>query len=333
VITNSPPEIVHLDEPCHSVPVLRFAFHHALNRADFAAFRREQEKCEAAIEDFQPDLIHLNSSTKSLFSFALAQRSQRRPAVLTFHDRHLYRRTSVLAAEVFDNVDAFTAISEFIRDDILAHQPQLGARLHTIGNALPPPGVEPTPLPAPARLLAFGRIVEDKGFDLAIDAFGRVAADFPEVTFTLAGEGEKLADLKLQAAKHRLQNRVRFTGWIAPDDIPALINRHSLVIMPSRWQEPFGLVALQAAQMGRPICAARIGGIPEIVRDGETGRLFESENVSALEECLRALLASPELAGKMGRAALDHANDNFSFDRFVAAYEQVYAGAAKARLA
>ncbi len=93
--------------------------------------------------------------------------------------------------------------------------------------------------------------------------------------------------------------------------------------MPSRF-EPFGLVALQAAQMGRPVIASRVGGLPEVVVDGETGLLVDPENVPLLAQAIESLLAQPDRSVEMGAQARAHAERNFSWDRFVGHYEMLY---------
>jgi glycogen(starch) synthase len=97
--------------------------------------------------------------------------------------------------------------------------------------------------------------------------------------------------------------------------------------MPSKWAEPFGLVALQAGQMGRPVIATATGGLPEIVNDGETGLLVPVGDVEAVAGALKLLLASPERALTMGRRARMRTQDRFSFERLLDRYEEAYRAA------
>jgi glycogen(starch) synthase len=187
------------------------------------------------------------------------------------------------------------------------------------------PAIEPTALPLkPPRLLCLGRIVVDKGFDLAINAFSKIITLFPEARLVIAGDGPARSDLIKQTEKLGIVDFVEFTGWVRPEKVPELINTSTLVIIPSRWEEPFGLVALQAAQMARPSIAACVGGLPEIVESKKTGLLFEKENSNALAEQIIFLLENPEIASRMGQAARRKAVDGFGFDRFVDAYDDLY---------
>jgi glycogen(starch) synthase len=111
---------------------------------------------------------------------------------------------------------------------------------------------------------------------------------------------------------------------VDPEDVAALINRSTLVVVPSRWQEAFASVAIQAAQLGRPVLASRVGGMSEAVLDGETGILFASEDDDALAAAIIGLLDEPRRLERLGRNARSHAQRAFSFDRYVADVESIY---------
>jgi glycogen(starch) synthase len=172
-------------------------------------------------------------------------------------------------------------------------------------------------------------LVKDKGFDLAIRAFAEMAKTFPEITLTVAGDGRDAESLRQLARDTGFGSRIHFPGYVDQEEVPALINRHSALIMPSRWAEPFGLVALQAAQMGRPIIAAATGALPEIVIHGVTGTSVPNENIPAYREALRRFIENPALLEKMGTQARLHVESYFPYERFLARYEQAYLDAAK----
>ncbi|MBI3119664.1 MAG: glycosyltransferase family 4 protein, partial [Candidatus Hydrogenedentes bacterium] len=160
--------------------------------------------------------------------------------------------------------------------------------------------------------------------DVAVAAFAQVVKEFPEARLMLAGDGLVRPALEAQAAALGIAASVDFKGWVPPEQVPALIDRSSIVLMPSRYEEPFGLVAVQAGQMARPLVASRAGGIPEIVKDGETGLLVPPEDVSALAEAILGLLCDPEQAARLGRAARKHVEAAFELERVATAYETLY---------
>ncbi len=103
-----------------------------------------------------------------------------------------------------------------------------------------------------------------------------------------------------------------------------LMNSATLIVMPSRRDESFGLVALEAALMARPVVASRVGGLAEVVADRETGLLVDKENPAALARALARLLEDPGTAERMGQAARRRAQELFGLDGVVDAYAGLY---------
>ena len=306
------------------IPVYGFAFEHAFRRGNLALLRRQHEASSRLIDQFKPDVVHLNAVMRGAIGFLLQQRRRRLPTVLTLHDNSLAKHAKGLGPGLLEAADIIAAISHSNRAFVIGCDPRAESKIRVILNALPMPEIPPASLPASFRLLAVGRLVRDKGFDLAICAFAEVARCFPETTLTIAGEGRESEALRQLAQETGVGSRIDFTGWVAPEKIPLLINQHSVVIMPSRWSEPFGLVALQAAQMGRPIIAANVGALPEIVVDGVTGVLVPNENLPAYVQTLRNLIDSPSLVERLGRQARHHVQESFPFAQFVTKYEEAY---------
>jgi glycogen(starch) synthase len=188
-----------------------------------------------------------------------------------------------------------------------------------------PPKLAPTPRPVvPAALFAYGRLVADKGFDVALRAFAIVRQRHPKACMTIAGDGPARADLERLAAMLGLTACVGFVGVVPPDAVPKLLNEATVVIVPSRWDEPFGLVALEAALMERPVVATRVGGLVEAVEDEVTGLLVSKDDPDALAAAVLALLDDAPRADAMGQAGRARARDLFAWDRCVAAYDQLY---------
>ena len=140
---------------------------------------------------------------------------------------------------------------------------------------------------------------------------------------TIAGDGPERSALERQASELKLTGVVDFVGWVSPEKVPELINTATIVLMPSRW-EGFGLVALEAGLMARPVIATCVGGLPEVVAHEETGFLVQSENSRALAEAIVFLLTHPRQAAQMGRAGRRRAQDLFSWEHCVEAYDTLY---------
>lgn len=193
-----------------------------------------------------------------------------------------------------------------------------------IHNGLDTPPLPPEPLPLETpRLLCLGRLVPQKGFDLALTALASLRHRFPRVGMVIAGDGSERSQLERQIAELGLTARVELLGWVAPDEVPALLNMATVVLMPSRW-EGLPSVALQAAMMARPVVATPVGGLSEVVLHQETGLLVAPEDGVGLAEAIAFLLEHPEVAMQMGQTARRRVQDVFSLPRCVDAYDALY---------
>jgi glycogen(starch) synthase len=163
-----------------------------------------------------------------------------------------------------------------------------------------------------------------------LSAFVLTLKQFPRARLIVAGDGPEKAPLLKQAADAGLKAAVDFVGWVAPANVPALINTATMVVMPSR-SEALPLVALQAAQMARPVVAARVGGLPEVVVDRQTGLLVEKGDSEALSRAMSYLLRHPQTAARMGDAARERVKKKFDWNRHVKAYDRLYKKLVKAK--
>jgi glycosyltransferase involved in cell wall biosynthesis len=177
-------------------------------------------------------------------------------------------------------------------------------------------GREPPPPPAPTRLCAVGRLIPIKGFDLLLRAFAAARAEVPELTLEIAGAGPLAAELRASAPEG-----VTFLGRVAP--VADVYERNAIVVIPSRG-EGFGMVALEAAERGRAAIVSDVGGLPEIVADGETGVVVPTEDVDALARAIVVLARDAELVREYGHAARSRALDQFSAGASADGVEAVY---------
>jgi glycosyltransferase involved in cell wall biosynthesis len=177
-------------------------------------------------------------------------------------------------------------------------------------------GPEPSPPPAPTRLCAVGRLIPIKGFDLLLRAFAAARDEVPELTLEVAGAGPLDAELRASAPKG-----VTFLGRVAP--VQEVYERNAIVVIPSRG-EGFGMVALEAAERGRAAIVSDVGGLPEIVADGETGVVVPSADVEALARAIVVLSRDAELVREYGHAARRRALDQFSAAAAADGVEAVY---------
>ena len=165
-------------------------------------------------------------------------------------------------------------------------------------------GIDPDGEPKPyagrdRRLLCVGRLIPIKGHIVLLRAFAAAKRDLPDLQLDIAGGGPLEPALKALAHELGVGGSVRFLGHVSP--IQAAIESAAVVVVPSMG-EGFGMVALEAMERARPVIAAAIGGLGELVRDGETGLLVPPGEAEPLREAIVRLAGDLELARRMGEA-------------------------------
>lgn len=160
-----------------------------------------------------------------------------------------------------------------------------------------------------------------KGHADFLRAAARVAKDSPRARFFLIGDGALRGALEAQAHALGIADRVVFTG--SRDDVARLMAMLDVVVVPSH-TEGMSNALLEAMAMARPVVAAAAGGNPDVVRDGENGRLVAPRDPEALAAALLALVADRPAAEALGRAARRSVGDRFAVARMVARHEQLY---------
>lgn len=201
-----------------------------------------------------------------------------------------------------------------------------------------PPGPAPERLPEPAdgilRVLYVGRMEERKGFDVLAQAWPAVVAAVPAARLVAVGadypcaQGRSFAEWALRNLPAAARAQVDVKGFVPDADREALYRECALLAAPSRY-ESFGLMLLEAMRYGRPVVSCRVGGIPEVVKEGETGLLVAPEDPAALAQALIALLQDAGRRERFGQAAVADLGTRFTQERVAreteAFYEQILA--------
>ncbi|GMV92485.1 MAG: glycosyl transferase [Candidatus Hydrogenedentota bacterium] len=165
---------------------------------------------------------------------------------------------------------------------------------------------------------AVGRLEPVKGFAYFVEAARAIAESVPESRFILVGDGSLADSLRAQAAD--LGERFRFLGL--RHDVPDLMAAFDLCLVPSL-NEGMGRVVLEAGAAGAPVVASRVGGIPEIVRDGDTGILVPPQSAGAVVEAVLRLHGDPALRSRMSEAARS-LTASYGLDQMVRRIEDLY---------
>lgn len=315
------------DEACFErLPVHRLPFLAALAGKDLQEQVQIGQRVAAIKRRFAPELIHLNALNPSAWYHLHSGVAYGSPLLVSLHAE--WPGDSIgpetLFGRILRSADWVVCCSSFLRREFCRLVPELASRLSVVYGGLDAPAAVSAPPRTDApRLLCLGRIAEEKGFDIALRAMPKILRRFPAAHLVVAGDGPARSDLEALARELGLGDAVDFLGWVPPQEVPELMKQITLVAVPSR-QEAFGLTALEAAMMARPVVAARVGGLPEIVAHGHTGLLVEAEDAGELAGAIMSLLGDSGRMAEMGRSARDRAAKLFSWESYIDAYDSLY---------
>jgi glycosyltransferase involved in cell wall biosynthesis len=269
---------------------------------------------------FGADLLH-GHLTRGAFYAGVGGRLAGVPVVATAH--------STNAGKHFGQADQIIAVSRAVAD-FLVGEGYDPARIAVVHHGVADPLLVPLRRPALRASLALpvgvvlcgivARLVRAKGQDLAIDAL----ADCPEhLQLVLIGDDSTPwgRAMRARAAASGVVPRVHFLGF--REAAPQWMRELDMVLAPSR-REALSLTLAEAAAVGLPVIAARVGGIPEVVADGETGLLVPPEDVAALGAAMRRLADDPGLRARLGTQGRARYLSQFSLETMTQRTEAVY---------
>jgi phosphatidylinositol alpha-1,6-mannosyltransferase len=171
-------------------------------------------------------------------------------------------------------------------------------------------------------LLSVARLTRHKGIDTGIRVLAMLCERYPELGYAVVGIGGDLPRLESLARELGIADRVRFLPGVSDGDLPAVYNSAETYLglsrlMPDR-VEGFGISLVEAAACGLPVVAGRTGGIPDAVREGETGLLVNPDSLDEVCGAVRSLLDDPERARRMGQAGRRAVETYYNWDRVAA---------------
>jgi N-acetyl-alpha-D-glucosaminyl L-malate synthase BshA len=263
------------------------------------------------------DIIHAHYALPQGFLGLLLKYFKRRPLIITVHgsDITLLSKNSLarpIIGFVLKKADRVVAVSSFLKDEIK----ELGVPEEKIeviygGVAV---SEDKEPFEPAGRVIAFvGSLVPQKGIDVLIEAFKEVKTE--DATLVIVGSGPERRRLEVMAT-----DNIRFLG--RRKGIKNVLEKSDLLVLPSK-EEGFGLALLEAMAAGVPVVATNVGGIGEIVEDGQSGILVEKDNQKQLAEAIDRVLADGELAKTLVENGLEKAKE-FTWEKMGGEIDGLY---------
>lgn len=281
-----------------------------------------------AARKFRPDLLHVHCFGPNGPYARVVASLVRVPWLLSSHGEtfmdanDVFGRSALMRQQLqraCETADVVTGCSAAVAEDLQEH--------YGAGNvAVVPNGVRAVPSTSgtPAaqghkRVVAVGRLVRVKGFDLLVDA---VAQSTEIQRLHLIGDGPEREALEQQVEQLGLTDRVTLLGKRSPEEVQQLMAEADVVVMPSR-REAFGIVALEAWVSGTPLVATSLGGPAGFVTDGVDGVLVDPEDTADLARAIDGVLADPSLASELAANGLESVK-GYTWERVADHYETIY---------
>lgn len=272
------------------------------------------------------DIIHVHDRPQSLHLIRCLNKKSR--LVLQMHAEIKSNVSTIYAVstDLLEKADAVIAVSKFIKKNILDTFPWLGGRVFTVYGGVDVDLFRPRPrenlidimnrygVQNEDRIVIFvGRLVPQKGAHLLVKAFSLIKDKIDNAKLLIIGKPES-TKLYVEELKRKAGKNVIFTGWVEQSELPLLYSAADVFVCPSIWDEPFGLVCLEAQASGLPVVGSKRGGIPEAIEEGETGVIVEPKP-RQLADALIDLLLNDDMRKQMSEKARQHAVLNFSWDK------------------
>ena len=296
-------------------------------KGKFSYFTHARAAAREALE-FKPDLIHVHYvSGFTLWSFL----TRFKPTVVSVwgadiidYPKTLFHR--LWLKYVFRKATHITATSNFLADVVLKLKPSVKNTLSVIPFGVEiPNSYEQLSIANPIKL-CFIKLHNPKyGPDILLKTMAKVVKVIPDISLSMAGEGEMTPKLKEMTKNLGIEKNINFTGFIPNKEIYSFIKRHDIMVMPSVMDsESFGVAVIEASACGRPVIASKVGGVPEVLVNNETGILVTPKDVDELAQAIIKLSQNAEMRIEMGKQGYEFVKKNYSWNCSLDKMENLY---------
>ena len=231
-------------------------------------------------------------------------------------------------SQIFSTASAIVAVSDFAANLLRDRFSDTASRVHRIYNGIAFDSFQPAEPSRPPLILSIGRLISKKGFDVLIDACASLRNSGQEFRCEIIGEGPLSVELQARLDRHRLGKQVLLAGPKPQAEIAVRLSRATLLVLPCRVDvdgamDNLPTVVMEAMASALPVVSTDVGGVAEMVRDGETGLLVSQNDPVATAEAIARLLGDVELARSFGREGRERAQELFSIQRNVHALRKI----------
>jgi len=297
-------------------------------------------KISNKIDEIKPDVLHVQDTY--ILPATVSANQRKIPIVATIRNSVLdetwemmfpkpistiLKRRNKAIIKALSDVDCVISVSEYIKTELI--QRGISSKKIVCIYNLPPTFTSYNLLKSrktdsKIHLFAPGFLASFKGFTTLIQAMKKIVKSNPNVELTIAGDGPQRKTLEKMVKKLKLEHYVVFAGNVHFGKLAEYYTKCDIVVFPSIYAEPFGRVGLEAMYFSKPVVASRVGGIPEVVKDGEAGLLVPSNAPDELAEAILKLAGDPDLRVLMGKKGSLIINETFSEEDILQKHLEIY---------
>ena len=334
-----------------------------LKALDVIYSKENKKKMKEALEDFKPDIVHLNNFQRQLSaSIVDAIKEKNIPMVFTAHDVQAIcpaktmldnnknicekclggnyknciknnciknsKLKSILGAiegKYYRNkkiytqkIDYIITPSEFYKKELVEDgMPE--SKIKALHNFVDVKQYDIERTDAGYGFY-FGRLSKEKGILNLIEAFKKIGKGI----LYIAGEGPEKENIEKIIKEDNLQDRVKLLGFLSSDKVKQYVSNARFIVVPSIWYENCPYSVMETLAIGKPVVGAKIAGIPELVKDGENGLLYEYNNTDELANKMRKLFENEKLAKQFGDNAKKIAQKLYAKETYYDKIEEIY---------
>lgn len=293
--------------------------------------------CAKILKRMNADIIHIHSRPQFVPILRLFNRKAK--IILHIHNVGIMQvNNKVWNKSLLDKVDSVVTCSNYLKNEVIKLYPYLKGKTHVLYN-----GVDTNTFYAhkihdsntnnlrikygikkdEIVILFAGRLVEYKGAHILIEAFKNLTKNYSNLKLILLGSitysiNKNTPYIKsLKDTCRDIENSVIFTGYIPHKEVPNFLKLADLFVVPSIWEEPFGVVTIEAMSMEKPVIAFSKGGIKEIITNQHNGILLDDSSQYILQKKIKELIDNPDLRTKLGKTARISIIKNFEWSKIV----------------
>jgi glycosyltransferase involved in cell wall biosynthesis len=329
IVTSSAPGDEDSLGTVDGVDVVRLPMDRALRTSSLEQIFSCRKRLSELKRSFRPDLIHLNTFGPLGVFHLWTQADSPAPTLVSLHNTiETAAARKSTATSIMDRLLGLaarvTGCAEYVVEIARDVHPVTRDKIQVVHYGLPFPETAEFSYPDSPVFLCAGRVIREKGFDTALEAFAKVRANRTDVRMRIVGNGPELGALRDLAGSLGVKNAVEFTGPVDASETQRLMSDVTAVVVPSRGPEGIPLTAIEAGLQGRPVLATTWGGLPEIIQPDINGYLYEPGNSADLADLMMALSDQPDIVRDLGRAARDLAALRFDIKSTTDEFEAIY---------